>query len=183
MNKIVLVLDAMGVIYQAADDVAELLVPFVAEHGGTRDEKKINDVYDEASRGKITADELWKKLGVDPGLEDQFLARHRLTDGLIDFLSDLPEGVDCVWCLSNDVSDWSKKLRERFKLAEYFAGFVISGDERMRKPDPAIYELLLGRVGRLAGECVFVDDRPSNLQAAKRLGFRRCSSASCYRRI
>ena len=31
-----LVLDAMGVIFSAADDVAELLIPFIAEHGGSR---------------------------------------------------------------------------------------------------------------------------------------------------
>jgi hypothetical protein len=37
MNRLTLILDAMGVIYRSADDVEELLIPFVAAHGGTQD--------------------------------------------------------------------------------------------------------------------------------------------------
>jgi hypothetical protein len=37
LEQIVLVVDAMGVIYQSADDVTELLVPFVTGNGGVQD--------------------------------------------------------------------------------------------------------------------------------------------------
>ena len=40
----------------------------------------------------------------------------------------------------------------------------------MIKPDPAIYKLLLSRYGLKAEECVFLDDTPANVEAAKALG-------------
>ena len=40
-----LVLDAMGVIFESADDVAELLIPFIAEYGGSQGEDLIQAAY------------------------------------------------------------------------------------------------------------------------------------------
>jgi putative hydrolase of the HAD superfamily len=47
---------------------------------------------------------------------------------------------------------------------------VISEQVRMAKPDPAIYELTLERLGLPARACVFVDDHPRNLPPAEALG-------------
>ena len=47
-----LVLDAMGVIFKSADDVGELLIPFIAEKSGSFDEGVIQAAYLEASLGK-----------------------------------------------------------------------------------------------------------------------------------
>ena len=44
INKI-LVLDAMGVVYQSCDDVEELLVPFIREKGSNIDKKTIEYLY------------------------------------------------------------------------------------------------------------------------------------------
>ncbi len=170
MKEIVLVLDAMGVIFRAGDDVAELLVPFVAHHEGLKDENAIGELYDRASRGELTAAHLWEALRVPAALEDEYLSQHRLMPGLVKFLNDVPEPVDALWCLSNDVAEWSAKLRDMYDIRQYFAGFVISGDVKVRKPDPRIYEILLERIGRPTADCVFVDDRPKNLLAARRLG-------------
>ena len=69
-----LVLDAMGVIFKAADDVAELLIPFIRENSGVRDEGVIQSAYLAASLGEIGAGEFWAQVGLNPGLEDEFLA-------------------------------------------------------------------------------------------------------------
>ncbi|HHY97162.1 MAG TPA: hypothetical protein GX509_00315 [Firmicutes bacterium] len=58
-GKITLVLNAMGVIYRAADDVTELLVPFVREKGGLSDSYAIATLYTQASLGKLSADKFW----------------------------------------------------------------------------------------------------------------------------
>jgi HAD superfamily hydrolase (TIGR01509 family) len=171
MSKRVLVLDAMGVIYRSADDVLELLVPFVRKHGGSTDGKYIMREYRRSSLGQMSSAELWQRLGVSAALEDEYLAGHSLSPGLREFLQNVLPDVDSVWCLSNDVSEWSQKLRERNELTAHFAGFVISGDVGIRKPDPGIYDALLSRVGRPAEECIFVDDRVANLDAAQSLGF------------
>jgi HAD superfamily hydrolase (TIGR01509 family) len=171
MKRRILILDAMGVIYHHADDVVELLTPFIVEHGGVDDVQIVDQLYTQASLGKLTAEEFWAAVKVQHNLEDEYLAQHRLTEGLIKFLENLPPAVETLWCLSNDVSQWSRKLRQWHSLTKHFAGFVISGDVGHRKPDARIYEATLQKIGRPAVECVFVDDRIKNLDAAKRLGF------------
>jgi epoxide hydrolase-like predicted phosphatase len=53
---------------------------------------------------------------------------------------------------------------------ELFDAVVISGEVRMRKPEPGIYELTVDRLGLAAGECVFVDDLKPNIDAAVEVG-------------
>jgi epoxide hydrolase-like predicted phosphatase len=59
--------------------------------------------------------------------------------------------------------------RETFPF-ELFDVVVDSSDVGVRKPDPAIYRELLGRLDRPAAEVAFVDDRPENLPPAAALG-------------
>lgn len=166
----VLVLDAMGVIYAVAEDVAELLCPFIHEHGGITDDHRIGELYREASLGQLSPAQFWASVGLDPSLEDTYLTLHRLTPALIEFLGQARGKVDAIWCLSNDLSAWSRKLRERFDLTQRLDGFIISGNVGLRKPDPAIYKLLLERTGVAAKDHIFADDRPRNLNAAAALG-------------
>jgi len=165
----VVILDAMGVIYSVGDDVKDLLCPFITEKGGMSDIDKITSLYMAASLGNMTSDEFWQAVGIDPDLEDEYLQRHKLTDGLFEFLETINSMGGEVWCLSNDLSEWAKKLRDRFKLARYFRGFVISGDIGLRKPDPAIFQHLLERIGVSAVDAVFVDDNTKNLETATEL--------------
>lgn len=167
----VVILDAMGVMYSIGDDVKDLLRPFIAEKGGISDIDKITNLYLDASLGNITSNEFWLSAGVAPDLEDQYLQRHRLTDGLIEFLEAVNSRGGQVWCLSNDLSEWARKLRDRFKLGRYIRGFAISGDIGSRKPDPAIFKYLLRQLDVNAGDAVFVDDNPKNLDSANKLGF------------
>jgi len=48
----------------------------------------------------------------------------------------------------------------------------VSSDWRLLKPEHEIYERFLTTYGLAAGDCVFIDDNPSNVEAARRLGFR-----------
>jgi epoxide hydrolase-like predicted phosphatase len=58
----------------------------------------------------------------------------------------------------------------RSTFPELFDGVVISGDEGMHKPEPAIYELGCERVGLAPEECVFVDDLRENCEGAEAVG-------------
>ena len=156
----VIVLDAMGVIYRARDDVAELLVPFVERHGSSAG---VNDVA-----AHLDADAFWRALDLDPSVEDDCLAGHDLSVGLLAFLEVVRSSSIDVWCLSNDLSRWSVKLRERFALDGLFAGFVISGDIGYRKPLEQAYLCLLRRLG--GAPELFVDDRPRNVSVARSMG-------------
>ena len=66
----VLGLDAMGVIYMAGDDVAELFCPFIHENGGIADDGHIEALYHDASLGRVSAVQFWPEVRLDPNLED-----------------------------------------------------------------------------------------------------------------
>jgi putative hydrolase of the HAD superfamily len=59
---------------------------------------------------------------------------------------------------------------DRSTFPELFDGVVISGDEGMHKPEPAIYELGCERVGLAPAQCVFVDDLRENCEGAEAVG-------------
>ena len=59
----ILILDAMGVLYEAGDDVAELLVPFVGKHGRSDlSAEAIDRDYVEASLGRMGPDAFWRRM-------------------------------------------------------------------------------------------------------------------------
>jgi len=167
----VLVLDAMGVVYRVGDDVNDLLIPFVREHGGIDDASTIEAAYRDASLGCMYAEGFWRRVGVSSSVEDEYLARFMLTVGVTDVLRQAPSRFQSVVCLSNDVSEWSRKLCRRFCQERYFAAWYISGDFRLRKPDPQIYAHVLADLGVPAVQIVFVDDRVKNLDPAADMGF------------
>lgn len=164
-----IVLDAMGVIYRARDDVAELLVPYVAARGGA-DAARVGAEYLRASRGEQTAAEFWRRVGLDDRHEDAYLAGHATAPDLIPFLEWALHSGYRLACLSNDVSEWSLKLRRRFGLERCIRHWVISGDAKARKPEPRIYAALVDRLCAPAGSLLLVDDRVKNLDSGQRAG-------------
>lgn len=165
-----LVLDAMGVIFKSADDVAELLIPFISEKTGSSDEEAIQLTYIEASLGKIGPDEFWAQVNMPPESENDYLSRHSLNPCVLELLAFAKENKAPVWCLSNDVGRWSYKLRNNLGIEEYLAGSVISGDVGVRKPDRKIYEILVDHSGYKIDDLLFVDDREKNVSAARDIG-------------
>ena len=167
----ILILDAMGVLYEAGDDVAELLVPFVGKHGRSDlSAEAIDRDYVEASLGRMGSEAFWQRMGVDPALEESYLAGHRLIEGTLEALAALKRRHGRLACLSNDVASWSRKLRQRFGLESWIDHWFISGDLGLRKPSPEIYRHAIDRLGVNPGNITFVDDRPRNLDAARQLG-------------
>lgn len=59
---------------------------------------------------------------------------------------------------------------EHAALFDRFRDIVVSGEERLVKPDPAIYALALDRFALTPGEAVFVDDNAANVAAAAAMG-------------
>ena len=168
---VILILDAMGVLYEAGDDVAELLVPFVGKHGRAElSAEEIDRDYVEASLGRMDTDAFWRRMGVDSTLEDTYLAGHRLIEGTLDVLPPLKQRYGRLACLSNDIASWSLKLRQRFGLENWIDHWFISGDLGLRKPAAEIYRLAADRLRVRSQDIVFVDDRPRNLDAAKAVG-------------
>jgi epoxide hydrolase-like predicted phosphatase len=73
--------------------------------------------------------------------------------------------------LTNNVREWEELWRAKLPVDEIFELVVDSAWVGMRKPEPAIYELTVSRLGDVElGECLFVDDNELNVEAARRLG-------------
>jgi 2-haloacid dehalogenase len=72
------------------------------------------------------------------------------------------------------LTNWSTELfphaRERYDFLALFDDIVVSGDEGVAKPDPAIFEILSRRIGHPLDRCVFIDDSPANIEAATSAG-------------
>ena len=59
-----------------------------------------------------------------------------------------------------------------FDLKKYFKDIIVSGDEKIAKPNKEIFEIALKRMGNLLPEEVlFTDDSPNNIEAASKMGF------------
>ena len=67
-------------------------------------------------------------------------------------------------------NSWGVERYPHDQLPELFDAVVISGQEGVRKPDEAIYEIAIERLALPAEEIVFVDDLPGNLKPARALG-------------
>lgn len=77
-----------------------------------------------------------------------------------------------VYILSNYSEFLFKKHTDGAAFWPYIDGKVVSYEIHKGKPDPAIYLHLLNTYGLKAEECLFLDDRRENIEAAKRLGIR-----------
>lgn len=93
---------------------------------------------------------------------------------------ELPESIDLLKELKSmgysiyGLTNWSaEKIGHAFANYSFFSlfdGIVVSGVEKVVKPDRKIYEILLERYSLKPGECVFIDDNQDNVDMAKVLG-------------
>lgn len=91
-------------------------------------------------------------------------------DDVVPILEELRDRSLGLYALSNFSGDLFREVSPRFDFLTWFDGLLISGDEGIAKPDPAIYELLLDRFDLTAQHTVFIDDRAENVAAARAAG-------------
>ena len=60
---------------------------------------------------------------------------------------------------------------DKYDFFSYLDGIVVSGDEKLIKPDPKLYQILLDRYNLIASESLFIDDNIKNIAAAEKMGF------------
>lgn len=83
----------------------------------------------------------------------------------IDFIKELNSKGYNTYVLSNAPLDIPAYLTEN-GLDKYFKGKIISAEEKIVKPNKAIYELILNRFSLTPEECLFLDDKPENIASA-----------------
>ncbi|MBK7453325.1 MAG: HAD family phosphatase [Anaerolineales bacterium] len=93
-------------------------------------------------------------------------------DGTIQIARELKNAGWPLYILSNFSLEKFSLVHSRYDFLNIFDDLIISGEHKLVKPDPSIYEYTLQRINREAGECLFIDDSLPNIEAARMLGFR-----------
>ena len=73
--------------------------------------------------------------------------------------------------LTNMSSETWPGVKAMSPAFRHFRDTVVSAEERVIKPDPRIFEIVLARTGLAAGDLLFVDDSAANIAAAAAMGF------------
>ena len=137
-------------------------------------------LWAEYDRGTYSRDSLLKELcSTHPGMADDFL-RVLGDDFTEKVISIIPSHLEFfyevkrrgfgVYILTNFFDDGFAHCRRRDAFLGDADGIVVSAYEKLVKPEPEIYKLILGRYGLAAEETLFIDDMPENTEAAKKLG-------------
>jgi 2-haloacid dehalogenase len=77
-----------------------------------------------------------------------------------------------IYALTNWSAETFPVAFDRFEFLRWFDGIVVSGAEKMRKPAPDFYHILLNRYHVKAEEALFIDDNHRNILAAEKLGIK-----------
>ncbi len=163
------ILDMYGVILQ---DPGEGFITFVNR---TFPDLSPADIYlhwDKADVGELSSLEVFERLGFKGDLgkiEKEYLDTVGINESFYEFASNIKKYYKLA-LISNDSSEWSKYLRDKYKINDYFDVITVSGDIKIKKPDERIFKLTVEKLGCLASDCTYIDDRRYNLAAAQSLG-------------
>ena len=90
--------------------------------------------------------------------------------GMLEIIQDLKQKGYGVFGLTNWPAATFAEARRRFRTLASIDKYVVSSSVHLAKPESAIYQLLLSKYNLKAQECVFIDDRADNVNAAMALG-------------
>ncbi|WP_328605248.1 HAD family phosphatase [Amycolatopsis sp. NBC_00345] len=124
--------------------------------------------------------EYWTALGkrvgakVDEALSDELTGIDvagwsNLAPSSLELLESLSEAGANLALLSNAPAAFGRWVREQ-EWARVFRETLFSGDVQCAKPDPEIFRILLDKLGAEPADCLFFDDRQSNVDGARAVG-------------
>ncbi|MFV0260433.1 MAG: HAD family hydrolase [Acidimicrobiales bacterium] len=170
----VMALDGHGVLYREADDVGNVLIPFVRERGSSLPDEEIAARARQLRLGRLTSAEFWALVAVTgeaDELDAAYVSRHQLSPGVIKYLRAQRDAGVRVACITNDCQAWATRLRAGHSLERLIDPWVISGSVGVLKPDRPIFEVLRRVTRETASQIMILDDDLTVLDAARELGF------------
>ena len=99
--------------------------------------------------------------------------REMLTDevpGMRELINELKTKKYEIYGLTNWSMETFPEARNHFGILQMIDRYVVSGAERLVKPDHRLFKVLLDRYHLQAEDCTFVDDNPANVEAARQMG-------------
>lgn len=136
-------------------------------------------LWKEIDRGEWDREKLMQEfIKLDPEIEAELRSAYNDVHGMVSprayaipWIKELKEKGYGVYYLSNFSDKAYVDCADALEFIPYTDGGILSYRERIVKPEPEIYRLLLERYGLKAEECVFLDDLEVNVEAARKEGF------------
>ncbi|MEM9062440.1 MAG: HAD family phosphatase [Pseudomonadota bacterium] len=156
-----------------ADDFASM-----QEVEAFMDEIGFMDWHREQDRGRTFADAIAAHAAAFPQHAER-LAKYdshwdrsidHVIEGTVEILHALHASKTPLYGITNYPAEKFAVARRQYDFLNLLGDIVVSGEERLIKPDPAIYRCLLDRNGLAAEDTIFIDDSPKNVDAANALG-------------
>ena len=91
--------------------------------------------------------------------------------GMPEIVHELAERGVPLFAITNFGAEFWDMFRPMQPIFDYFGDIIVSGVEKLVKPNPAIYALALRRFGLQPGEAIFIDDNLDNVISARANGF------------
>ncbi len=137
-------------------------------------------LWDENDRGSMTPAEFEEAFVANaPEYEEQIRETLQTVEGTIDLLPhsliwvrELKSRGFRLYILSNYGEHTLEQTKHKLKFLPYMDGVIFSYEHKVIKPESKIYEILLQKYGLDPNECVFIDDRQENIEAAEAFGIR-----------
>ena len=158
---------------------------FLADKGFSEEEVKrianasvLTPIWAELDRGAWSFGEVMAGfIKNDPEIEkelhqafDDMTDIVRIREYAIPWVKELKQKGYSVYYLSNFSEKIERESSAGLAFREEMDGGILSWKEKVIKPDPTIYRLLLERYSLVPEESVFVDDLPVNVEAGRKLG-------------
>lgn len=89
---------------------------------------------------------------------------------MYDWILQLKQQGYAIYGLTNWSTETFIQVKDKYSIFQLMDGIVMSGEERVTKPDAKIYHILLNRYQLAPEECVFFDDNLNNVIAAQNIG-------------
>lgn len=176
------IFDLGGVILRTEDPQPR--EQLAARHGMTRaalEEAVFNNPAALAAEaGQAAVEDAWaetaRRLGLPKaemaGFFAQFFGGDRVDFALLNFIRGLRPARTTALLSNTWQVDLPQFLRESLHIPDTFDIIISSAAQKIRKPDPRIFQLALELTGAAAQQAVFVDDFAHNIEAAAAVGLR-----------
>lgn len=129
--------------------------------------------------GVTFADNRQDRLIAHPDFHDEIMAFDERFEEMLGEL--IPETIAVIeelhdkgvnmYGLTNMPQEKAAMVFSKSPVFGWFKDIIISGDEKISKPEPAIFDLTVRRLGVAPGEIFFTDDSAANIAGAKAAGF------------
>lgn len=138
----------------------------------------LSPTWDAFDQGVLTPEQLLEVfIKNDPSVENEIRQMYANISGTVElylytlsWIEDLKKRGFNVYVLSNFSEKLHNECGDKVDFLKDIDGYILSYQDKLIKPDDRIYQLLIHRYGLVPDDCVFIDDKMINIEAARRNG-------------